>query len=76
MEEDILAGIEDQERVKDTCAHCGKAVVPDNDSGWEVFVEGGTQPLCSDCNDSPEYCRSVEEGLKEMVERRNREEGP
>lgn len=49
----FLKGIEDQERVQSTCGRCGKRVIPDNDSGWECFVEGGTAPLCSECDSKP-----------------------
>lgn len=49
MHDEILKGIEDQGRVQNSCGHCGKGIIPDNDSGWECFLEGGTAPLCSDC---------------------------
>ena len=33
------------------CARCDKEVTPENDSGWEVFISGGTtQPTCVECN--------------------------
>ncbi len=50
MDESVqLKGIEDQQRVQANCGHCGKGVIPDNESGWDCFVEGGTAPLCTDC---------------------------
>ena len=37
------------------CAICGIPITPDNDSGWEVFVEEGrkTQPICGWCEAQP-----------------------
>ena len=35
------------------CAECGVAIVAENDSGWEVFVNGTTtQPQCQTCSDT------------------------
>lgn len=36
----------------ETCAKCGVAITPENNSGWRVFVEGGTQATCNDCESS------------------------
>ncbi len=54
MEEELtLKGLEDitSNGVK-RCAICGIPINPNNDSGWEVFVEGGkkTQPICGWCD--------------------------
>lgn len=65
----ILEGLDDQERVSDLCIRCGKLVVPDNDSGWEAFVVGGTRPICSDCEDA--HAAETQKGLEEMVKARN-----
>lgn len=33
------------------CARCHRPIAPDNDSGWEVFIDDGlTQPICISCN--------------------------
>ena len=32
------------------CGSCGAAITPENDSGWEVFVDSTiTQPECKTC---------------------------
>jgi hypothetical protein len=33
------------------CADCKMPITVENNSGWEVFVEGGkTQSICLECN--------------------------
>jgi hypothetical protein len=44
------------------CARCKMKITPENDSGWEVFVEGGkTQPICVFCNVETEISKCKEE---------------
>ena len=45
----IISGIENLDRLSDLCVLCRRRVIADNDSGWEGFVSGGTEPICSDC---------------------------
>jgi hypothetical protein len=38
----------------DFCAECGVKITPDNDSGWERFINGHTtQKVCIDCDNKP-----------------------
>jgi hypothetical protein len=37
---------------KNYCAKCEKIITKENDSGWEVFVNGHiTQSVCKECNE-------------------------
>jgi hypothetical protein len=52
--------VEDLDRITSNdrmeCLYCGCAITPENDSGWEAFVDGlTTQRICRDCETGPKY---------------------
>lgn len=65
---DFLKGLEDQPIVNpDRCARCDRRIVTDNDSGWQVFVEGGSQPICVDCKEKEDADGEMRKAIEELI---------